>query len=50
MLNRNKAQILYCSMMFIDLLVDGGYFIMGYKYLEYISSIRIMHNDIYNRQ
>jgi hypothetical protein len=31
---------MYRSMMFIDLLVDDGYFLMGSKYLEYISSIK----------
>jgi hypothetical protein len=33
-------------MIFIDLLVDDGYFLMGSKYLENISSIRIMNNEM----
>ncbi len=50
MLNQNQAQILYCSMMFIVLQVDDGYFLTGSKDLEYIFSIKIMHNDMYNWQ
>jgi hypothetical protein len=46
MLNQNQVQIMYCSRMFIDLLIDDGYFLTGSKYLEYISSIRIIHNDM----
>jgi hypothetical protein len=41
---------LYCSMMFIDLLVDDGYFLTGSKFLEYISTIRIIHNYTRNKQ
>jgi hypothetical protein len=43
MLNWNPSQILLCRI-FIDLLVDDGYFFTGSKYLVYISSIRIMNN------
>ncbi len=44
----DSVQILYCSMIFIYLLVDDGYFLAGSKYMEYISNIRITHNDTDN--
>ncbi len=50
-LKLNQVQILYCGI-FIDLLDDvvTGYWWTGSEYLEYISRIRIMHNDMNNRQ
>ncbi len=46
MLNLNQPQILYCGI-FIDLLDDvvTGYWWAGSKYLEYISSIRIVSDQ-----
>jgi hypothetical protein len=51
MLNQSQAQILCCRM-FTDLLDDVvmGYWWTGSKYLEYISSIRIMHNETDHQQ
>ncbi len=45
MLRQNKAQILYCSTMFIDLPCRFCLHRTGSKYLEYISRIRILNNN-----
>jgi hypothetical protein len=51
LLNWNQVQIVYCKI-FIGLLDDvvTGYWWTGLKYLEYLSSIRIIHYDMNNQQ